>query len=90
MSVNISGISVARTNVLVSREYHPDCRQMSKPPMEPFLEVHQASQGEAKWFYFYGFAGAILILEVFSIASVWCFVLRWELGAPEIQAAEEG
>jgi hypothetical protein len=63
MSVNISGISVARTNVLVSREYDPDCRQMSKPPMEPFMELHKASEGEAKWFYFYGFAGAIFVLK---------------------------
>ncbi|CAN6324892.1 unnamed protein product [Urochloa humidicola] len=89
-SVNISGISVPRTNVHVSREYHPDCREMSKTLMEPFPEVHKASQGEAKWVYFYGFAGAIFVLEVFSIASVWCFVLRRELGASEIQAVEEG
>ncbi|CAL4923207.1 unnamed protein product [Urochloa decumbens] len=89
-SVNISGISVPQTNLLVSREYHPDCREMSKTLMEPFPEVHKASQGEAKWLYFYWFAGAIFVLEVFSIASVWCFVLRRELGASEIQAVEEG
>jgi hypothetical protein len=90
MSVNISGIPVAQTNVLVSREYPLDCRQMSKTLMEPFPDIHKASQGEPKWIYFYGFAGAIFVLEVFSIASVWWFVLRRELGASEIQAAEEG
>ncbi|CAN6300516.1 unnamed protein product [Urochloa humidicola] len=90
VSVNISGISIPRIDVLVSREYHPDCRQTSKRPMEPFPDVHTASQGEAKWIYFYGFAGAIFVLEVFFIASAWCFVLRWELGASEIQAVEEG
>ncbi|CAN6319589.1 unnamed protein product [Urochloa humidicola] len=90
VSVNISGISIPRIDVLVSREYYPDCRQMSKTPMELFPDVHTASQGEAKWIYFYGFAGAIFVLEVFFIASAWCFVLRWELGASEIQAVEEG
>ncbi|OEL18868.1 putative receptor protein kinase ZmPK1 [Dichanthelium oligosanthes] len=90
VSVNISGISIPRTDVLASREYRPDCRQMSRTPMEPFPDVHKASQGEAKWLYFYGFAGAIFVLEVFFIASAWCFVLRWELGASEIQAVEQG
>jgi len=84
MSVNISGINVPRIDFLVSRKYHPDCRQMST-----FPEIHKASQGEAKWFYLYGFAGAIFVLEVFFIVSVWCFVLRKELGASEIQAVEE-
>ncbi|KAF8729000.1 hypothetical protein HU200_018311 [Digitaria exilis] len=76
VSVNISGVSIPRINVLVSREYRPDCRQMSAAPVEPFPDVHEASQGEAKWLYFYGFAGAIFVLEVFFIASAWCFVLR--------------
>ncbi|CAL4914965.1 unnamed protein product [Urochloa decumbens] len=90
VSVNISGISIPQMDVLVSREYHPDCRQISEKPIEPFPDVHKASQGEAKWLYFYGFACAIFVLEVFFIASAWCFVLRWELGASEIQAFEEG
>jgi hypothetical protein len=76
--------------VLASREYHPDCRQMSKMPMELFPDVHKSSQGEAKWFFLYGFAGAIFVLEVFFIASAWYFVLRWELGTSKIQADEEG
>ncbi|CAL4914937.1 unnamed protein product [Urochloa decumbens] len=71
-----------------SDQQHVD--QISERPMEPFLDVHEASQGVAKWIYFYGFAGAIFVLEVFFIASAWCFVLRWELGASEIQAVEEG
>ncbi|CAN6284333.1 unnamed protein product [Urochloa humidicola] len=90
MSVNISGISVPQTNVLVSREYHLDCRQMSIMMTEPFPEFHKPSQGEAKWYYLYGFAGVLFVVEVFSIALVWCFVLRRELGASEIQAVEEG
>ena len=89
--VNISGISVPQTNVLISpRKQHPDCGQMSASTMELFPEIHKSSQGEAKWFYFYGFAGSIFVLEAFFIASAWCFVLRWELGASEIQAVEEG
>jgi hypothetical protein len=90
VSVNISGISIPQIDLLVSREYHPDCRQMSKTPMKLFPDVHKANQGEVKWLYFYGFAGAIFVLEVFFIASAWCFVLRWELGASEMQAVEEG
>jgi RIO-like serine/threonine protein kinase len=58
--------------------------------MELFPDVHEASQGEPKWLYFYGFASAIFVLEVFFIAFAWYFVLRWELGASEIQAVEEG
>jgi serine/threonine protein kinase len=58
--------------------------------MELFPDVHKASQGEAKWIYFYGFAGAIFALEVVFIASAWWFVWRWELGASVIQAVEEG
>jgi len=89
--VNISGISVPQTNVLISpRKQHPDCGQMSASTMELFPEIHKSSQGETKWFYFYGFAGSIFVLEAFFIASAWCFVLRWELGASEIQAVEEG
>ncbi|KAK3150183.1 hypothetical protein QOZ80_3AG0229900 [Eleusine coracana subsp. coracana] len=34
--------------------------------------------------------GAIFVLEVFFIAFAWFFVLRWELGASEIQAMEKG
>ncbi|PAN49118.1 hypothetical protein PAHAL_9G427300 [Panicum hallii] len=90
MGVNISGIPIPQTNVLISRKQHPDCGQMNASTMEPFPYVHKANQGEAKWLYFYGFAGAIFVLEVFFIASAWCFVLRWELGASEIQAVEEG
>jgi len=90
VGVNISGIPIPQTNVLISRKQHPDCGQMSASTMEPFPYVHKANHGEAKWFYFYGFAGAIFVLEVFFIASAWCFVLRWELGASEIQAVEEG
>ncbi|KAF8729004.1 hypothetical protein HU200_018315 [Digitaria exilis] len=78
------------TNVLISREQQRHCGQMSAPTMEPFPDVHKARQGEAKWFYFYGFAGAIFVLEVFFIASAWCFVLRWELGPSEMRAVEEG
>ena len=89
-SVNISDISIPQIDLHVSREYHPDCRQMSKTPMTLFPDVHEANQGEVKWLYFYGFAGAIFVLEVFFIASAWCFVLRWELGASEMQAVEEG
>ena len=85
--VNISGISVPQTNVLISpRKQHPDCGQMSASTMELFPEIHKSSQGETKWFYFYGFAGSIFVLEAFFIASAWCFVLRWELGASKIQA----
>ncbi|RLN18171.1 putative receptor protein kinase ZmPK1 [Panicum miliaceum] len=71
-----------------SDQQHVD--QMSKTPMKLFPDVHKANQGEVKWLYFYGFAGAIFVLEVFFIASAWCFVLRWELGASEMQAVEEG
>jgi serine/threonine protein kinase len=89
--VNVSGVPVPQTNVLVSpRKQRPDCGQMSAAPMELFPEIHKSSQGGAKWFYFYGFAGSIFVLEAFFIASAWCFVLRWELGASEIQAVEEG
>ena len=58
--------------------------------MKLFPDVHEANQGEVKWLHFYGFAGAIFVLEVLFIASAWCFVLRWELGASEMQAVEEG
>jgi hypothetical protein len=87
MGVNTSGIPIPETNVLILRKQHPDCGHMSTPTMEP---LHKVRPEEAKWFYFYGFAGAIFVLEVFFIASAWCFVLRWELGASEIQAVEEG
>ncbi|OEL18876.1 putative receptor protein kinase ZmPK1 [Dichanthelium oligosanthes] len=90
VGVNISGTPIPQTNVLISRKQHPDCGQMSVSTMEPFPDVHKTNQGESKWFYFYGFAGAIFVLEVFFIASAWCFVLRWELGASEIQAVEKG
>ncbi|TKV95505.1 hypothetical protein SEVIR_9G367900v4 [Setaria viridis] len=90
VGLNTSGISMPQTNVLISRKKHPDCSQMSESTMELFPDIHKAGQGEAKWFYFYGFAGAIFVLEVFFIASAWCFVLRWELGASEILAVEEG
>jgi hypothetical protein len=49
---------------------------MRKTLMKLFPDVHKASQGEAKWLYLYGFAGAIFVLEVFFIASAWYFVLR--------------
>jgi hypothetical protein len=86
-SVNISGISVPQTNVLVQRNEGPDCSRVSPPTTEP---LHKANQGDAKWFYFYGFAGAIFVLELFFIAFAWFFVLRWELGASEIQAVQKG
>ncbi|OEL18871.1 putative receptor protein kinase ZmPK1 [Dichanthelium oligosanthes] len=84
MSVNISGIPIPQTNVLVSREYHPDCGQTTT-----MMEL-DVGKGEAKWFYLYGFAGAIFVLEVLFTAFAWFFVLRWGLGASEIQALEEG
>ncbi|CAL4914968.1 unnamed protein product [Urochloa decumbens] len=90
MSVNISGISVPQTNALVSREHHPDCRQMSILVTKTFVEFHKASQGKAKWLYLYGVAGVIFVVEVFSIASLWFFVLGRELGASQMQAVEEG
>ncbi|CAL4931623.1 unnamed protein product [Urochloa decumbens] len=79
---NISGISVPRTNVLALREYHPDCGQM----MEPSMDVN--NDGEAKWLYLYGFAGAIFVLEILFTAFAWFFVLRWELGASETTALQ--
>ncbi|WVZ87867.1 hypothetical protein U9M48_034442, partial [Paspalum notatum var. saurae] len=90
--LNTSGVSIPQTNVLISRKQHPDCGQMSASTVEPFPDVHKASEWEAKWFYLYGFAGAIFVLEVFFIASAWCFVLRWELGASasDMKALEEG
>jgi hypothetical protein len=87
LSVNISGISVPQTEVLISREYHSECGQMSKPMMEPSLD---GNNGEAKWLYFYGFAGAFFLLEILLTAFAWFFVLRWELGASETQALQEG
>ncbi|GJN13144.1 hypothetical protein PR202_ga31481 [Eleusine coracana subsp. coracana] len=89
VSVNISGIPVPQTNLLVSRNQRLDCGH-SPETIELFLDVHKASQRDAKWLYFYGFAGAIFVLEVFFIAFAWFFVLRWELGASEIQAMEKG
>ncbi|GJN36995.1 hypothetical protein PR202_gb25907 [Eleusine coracana subsp. coracana] len=77
------------TNLLVSRNQRLDCGR-SPETIELFLDVHKASQRDAKWLYFYGFAGAIFVLEVFFIAFAWFFVLRWELGASEIQAMEKG
>ncbi|KAJ1296678.1 hypothetical protein BS78_01G320900 [Paspalum vaginatum] len=88
--LNVSGISIPQTNVLISRKQHPDCGQMSTSTVEPYPDVHKASEWEAKWFYLFGFAGAIFVLEVFFIASAWCFVLRWELGASDMKAVEEG
>ncbi|CAL4931627.1 unnamed protein product [Urochloa decumbens] len=90
VGVNTSGISIPQTNVLISRKQHADCGQMSVSRMDPFLDIHKAGQGEAKWLYFYGFAGAIFVLEAFFIASAWYFVWRWEPGASEIQAVEDG
>ncbi|KAL6893462.1 hypothetical protein ACP4OV_007560 [Aristida adscensionis] len=89
-SVNISGTSVPQTNVLVTVRQQPDCRQMSSATMVPFPDVHETSQGGARWFYLYGFVGAIFVLEFFFIIFAWFFVLRWELGASEMQAVEEG
>ncbi|KAL6598264.1 hypothetical protein ACP70R_046429 [Stipagrostis hirtigluma subsp. patula] len=87
-SINISGITIPQTNVLVSIKRQPHCARMSTTKMEPFPEVHKT--GDAKWLYFYGFAGAIFVLETFFIVFVWFFVLRWELGASEMHAVEEG
>lgn len=91
-SFDVSGISIPQTNIaLASRKRHPDCREMNATKVEQFSDIHKASQGEAKWFHFYGLAAAVFVVEVFVIASAWCFVLRWELlGASEMQAVEGG
>ncbi|TVU46535.1 hypothetical protein EJB05_06076, partial [Eragrostis curvula] len=88
LRVNISGIPIPQTNVPISTNQRPDCGWTNTTLME--LGVHKVNQGDAKWSYFYGFAGAIFVLEVFFITFVWFFVLRRELGASEMQAIEKG
>lgn len=90
ISMNISGMPVSQSNVLDSRKHSLNCDQMDEKTRELFPDVHKTSQGETRWFYLYGFAGAIFILEVFFIGFAWFFVSRWDLDALEIQAVEQG
>uniref|UniRef100_A0A0E0KF64 Receptor-like serine/threonine-protein kinase n=1 Tax=Oryza punctata TaxID=4537 RepID=A0A0E0KF64_ORYPU len=90
VSMNISGMPVTQSNVLDSRKHNLNCDQMDEKTREPFPDVHKTSQGETRWFYLFGFAGAIFILEVFFIAFAWFFISRWDLGELEIQAVEQG
>uniref|UniRef100_A0A0E0GP68 Receptor-like serine/threonine-protein kinase n=1 Tax=Oryza nivara TaxID=4536 RepID=A0A0E0GP68_ORYNI len=90
ISMNISGMPVSQSNVLDSRKHSLNCDQMDEKTRELFPDVHKTSQGETRWFYLCGFAGAIFILEVFFIGFAWFFVSRWDLDALEIQAVEQG